>query len=145
MTDDTRIRTYTDGRDKGERTRGPDESITLHIYHELSSSFMASQQWETRKQKCGIYTPVARKVSTFIISHKSQSVTRQRFFFYSECYYYVTRANVRIDGVYLRFVFACLSLFSYSSKVNVTFEKCEVNVSSSFLSFYHRRFIVSLI
>lgn len=64
---------------------------------------------------------------------------------YSECYYYVTRANVRIDGVYLRFVFACLSLFSYSSKVNVTFEKCEVNVSSSFLSFYHRRFIVSLI
>lgn len=68
MTDDTRIRTYTGGRDKGERTRGPDESITLHIYHELSSSFMASQQWETRKQKCGIYTPVARKVSTFIIA-----------------------------------------------------------------------------
>lgn len=75
--------------------------------------------------------------SRHLLSHKSQSVTRQRFFFYSECYYYVTRANVRIDGVYLRFVFACLSLFSYSSKVSVTFEKCEVNVSSSFLSFYH--------
>ena len=134
MTDDTRIRTYTDGRDKGERTRGPDESITLHIYHELSSSFMASQQWETRKQKCGIYTPVARKVSTFIIAQ----ITICYAATFLTPNVIITRANVRIDGVYLRFVFACLSLFSYSSKVSVTLmKKCEVNVSSSFLSFYH--------
>lgn len=90
--------------------------------------------------------PLAVK-SGHLLSHKSQSVTRERS--YSECYYYVTRANVWIDGIYFRFVFAFARslpffffffflFFKYSSKISVTFEKCQVNVSS--MQLYQKEF-----
>lgn len=146
MTDDTCIRTYIEGRTK-EKGHVDQMNPSLFIFTTNSSSFMASQQWKTRKrQKCGIYTPVGRKVWTFIIAQITICYTGT----FLLRMLLLRNAGKRLDRWHIFQIRVCICtfvafflllfflFFKYSSKISVTFEKCQVNVSS--MQLYQKEF-----